>query len=70
MPPCLNIVICEYHPEFKFTPAGDVDIVLSESDTFDVMPRSKRDEVLRQRISEATGLDWMPPGHINALNSR
>ena len=31
------------------------------------MPRSKRDEVLKQRISESTG---MPPGEINAQNSR
>ena len=58
-------MICEYHPEFKFTLAGDVDIVLSESGTFDVMPRMQRDEVLKQRISEATGM-WMPPGDINS----
>ena len=39
-------------------------IVLSE---LNAMARSKQDQVLKQRISEATG---MPIGDINAQNSR
>ena len=42
--------------------------ISSESDTsINAMARLKRDEVLKQRISEATG---MPIGDINAQNSR
>ena len=42
-------------------------ILYIQSVPADAMARSKRDEVLKQRISEATG---MPIGDINAQNSR
>ena len=45
----------------------DLDIILPESGTLNAMARLKRDEILKQRISKASGI---PMGDIRAQDSR